>query len=150
MRTQRVGKNIAILATLAIGLSVTACAQLPAMKMTDALQKLEDAQKPCDFPLFYDFDTVLKSDQMAYCRDQDGLALGFKMTFFEDSRAFDQALSESCTGLVGPLANSKFAETNVLFGNNWLLTSDIGSKYSLTELKGVLGGSEGKMSDLCR
>ena len=138
---------IVTLAASALALGLSGCSTPSQLTMTDALQKLQDAGEPCLYPLFEGFDSLVESDQTMFCRDIDGGEIGFKMSFYEENLDFEEALTSACepTG-VGP--NAKLSSL-VLRGENWIATSSEGSKYPLTDLEAILGGSEGKLADLC-
>lgn len=143
-------KSVAAIVGVSLAFLLAGCAAPSAMTMTDSLQKLEDAGAPCLYPLFNGFDGLVKSDQEMFCRDQDGGSTGYKVAFFTDQNALAEALIPVCTKLTGEVGPSESLAIEVLKGDNWILTSDIGSKYSIDELEATLGGSKSTMSKICQ
>lgn len=129
---------------------LSGCAGPSVLTITDSLQKLDDAGEPCLYPLFNGFQGALEGDQAMFCRDEDGGEIGYKLAFFKDKSFFDDALADVCITEAGAVGPSQSLEVDVLTGENWLASSDAGSKYTLADLKAILGGSEAKLADLCR
>jgi hypothetical protein len=149
-RTSKV-KNLlnpaAALPLLAV-LALSACSA-PSLTNSQALEKLDSISKPCSNSLFDGFTSFVRSDSRMFCADDDGMAKGFKMVFFQSSKDLHDAAVFACNGPEGPKSPTGKPETGILVGENWLATSDSES-LNLDQLKDIFGGSLSKVGEYCQ
>lgn len=137
--------SLALALSSSLVISLTGCSA-PSFTGAEALQSLADAGMPCDFPV----NIAVTGGSGFSCMDELNGAVGYTLQFFDTNDDLSVALTGACDAPVGPGVKQKGLNTFVLRGENWFATSDEGSKYSVADLKAVLGGSEAKLADICK